>query len=284
MFLVLCILFCGWTSFASAHTIYMKDGSVIRADTVWEETLGYFLDEVSLYAYKKSGMPEHLVKRLAPLENQLLRSKNRLFQLIRQEVGDDTLKRYQSVIERYLVARKVVSYDKYGDTIHLERSKVKRVEYSSPPPSLAAGFIDPEDTEAKRAIDAEKAMLYERLREIRDKKSAYVPKDDSGLPRSGPVDYKKEMRKTQQQIKELEHNPLGYFLRYYPELVNFRGKPSSSDCYKLCGGASSSVAPPGDEQEEPVISATSDEKLQGYKRCMASCLGDEKEPEEVPKE
>ena len=231
--LSLWVLLCGGASTASAHKIHLQDGSVIRSDTVWEETLGYFMDEVSFYAYKKAGIPEQTVKRLELLQDQLIRSEERLLQLIRQQIGADALERYRGVIEKYLVKEEVVSYDKFGDTIHLERSKVDYIEYSSPPPSLAPGYIDPEDEETQRAIKAEKALLYERLRTIRDRKSAYVPDDTTVLPRSGPVDYKKEMRKTQEQIKELERNPLGYFLRYYPELVQFSARPSSSDCYTL---------------------------------------------------
>ena len=278
-----CLILCCSASVAPAHKIYMNDGSVIRADTVWEETLGYFMDEVSLYAYKKAGMPEHLVKALKPLQQQLVRSKERLFQLIRQRIGADALTRYQPIIEKYLVQKDVVSYDKFGDTIHLEREKVNHVEYSSPPPSLKAGFLDQDDTESRHAIEQEKALLYERLRTIREQKSAYAPSDESGAPRPGPVNYKQEMRNTQQRIKELERDPVSYFLRYHPELVDVRGEPRPSDCYTLCDGASAGAAPPDDEQKAPLIRAASDEKLQRYKRCMDACLqGDQKaqtEPE-----
>ncbi|MCP4396494.1 MAG: hypothetical protein GY801_04150 [bacterium] len=273
--LLLFVVLCGWPYMVPAHKIYMKDESVIRSDTVWEQTLGYFLDEVSLYAYKKAGMPERLVKRLTPLQDQLIRSKERLLQLITQQIGAEALRTYLPTIEKYLVEEKVVSYDKFGDTIHLERSKVKQIEYSKPLPPIAPGLIDPQDMETRRAIEAEKALLYERLRKIRDLKSDYVP-DDSGLSRSDPVNYKKEMRKTQQQLKELNRNPLGYFLRYYPDFVNFEGKLSSSDCHSLCGnGASSPPVPHDDDRETPLIRADSDEKLQRYKRCMASCLQEE---------
>ncbi len=159
--ILLFVVLCGRPYMAPAHKIYMKDESVIRSDTVWEQTLGYFLDEVSLYAYKKAGMPERLVKRLTPLRDQLIRSKERLLQLITQQIGAEALRTYLPTIEKYLVEEKVVSYDKFGDTIHLERSKVKRIEYSKPLPPIAPGLIDPQDMETRRAIEAEKALLYE---------------------------------------------------------------------------------------------------------------------------
>ena len=283
-FFFLCALLHGWTHVASAHTIHMKDGSTIHADSVWEETLGYFLDDVSLYACKKAGMPEHLVKRLGSLQYQLVRSKERLLQLIQQQIGAKALARYQTVLDKYLAKKEVVSYEKFGDTIHLGREKVKRVEYNSPPPSIGPGFIDPQDKETRRAIEAEKAMLYERLRKIREQKSAYVPEDTAPLMLHPEVDYKEAMRTTQQQIKELERNPIGYFLHYYPELVNFNGTPSSSDCYTFCDGASVSADPPDDEQEAPLIRAASDEKLQRYKECMNSCQNGGAKKSRIPEQ
>ena len=57
-------IFCGQRT--DAHKIYLLDGRIIEAENVFEEH-NALIDDVSLYGYKKAGIPPDVCAKLAPL-------------------------------------------------------------------------------------------------------------------------------------------------------------------------------------------------------------------------
>ena len=254
-----------WNSTALSHTIQTKDGRTISSPEVWEEVQGYYIDDVSLYAYKTAGMPAILVNKLADIQFQMIRSKDALLQRISSAIGAANFQKFRPTIEKYIEEKVVISYEKGGNTLSLDKEEVENIVYDTPPPPLKIHVIDANDAETRQAIAAEEARLYEKLREARETKNA--------LPAGDPEKrkYEASAQKIQGKINDLKRNPIGYFLRYYPASVTLSAPMTPEECAELCGGA------PSKGENKPTIAATSEEAML-YKRCVARCAN----PQQVP--
>ena len=261
----------GWNSTAFSHTIHTKDGRTISSPEVWEEVQGYYIDDVSLYAYKTAGMPASLVNKLSEFQLQMMRSKDALLQRISSAIGAANFQKFRPTLEKYIEEKVAISYEKGGNTLSLEKEEVEKIEYETPPPPLKINVIDANDAETRQAIAAEEERLYEKLREAREMKNT--------LPAGDPEkrQYEASAQKIQGKINELKRNPVGYFLRYYPKSVTLSAPLKPEECAELCGGA------PSKGENKPTIADTSEEALM-YKRCVARCTNprqkSEKEKEE----
>lgn len=247
-----------WNSTAFSHTIQTKDGRTISSPEVWEEVQGYYIDDVSLYAYKTAGMPVSLVNKLSEIQFQMIRSKDVLLQRISSAIGAANFQKFRPTIEKYIEEKVVISYEKGGNTLSLEKEEVESIVYETPPPPLKINVIDANDEETRQAIAAEEERLYEKLREARATKNT--------LPAGSPEKrkYEASAQKIQGKINELKRNPVGYFLRYYPKSVTLSAPLTPEECAELCGGA------PSKGENKPTIADTSEEAML-YKRCVARC-------------
>ncbi len=245
------------SSTALSHTIYTKDGRTISSPDVWEDVQGYYIDDVSLYAYKTAGMSDGLVNKLTELQFQIARTKEQLLHRIGSAIGAANVRKFQPTIEKYIEEKVVISYEKGGNTLSLEKDEVEKIVYETPPPPLKMDLIDSDDAETRQAIAAEEERLYEQLREARDSKNT-LPAGDPGKRM-----HEETAQKIQSKINELKRNPIGYFLRYHPKSVTLSAPMTPDECAKLCGGAPSKV-------DKPTIANTSEE-MTIYKRCVARC-------------
>lgn len=250
-------------SIAFSHTIYTKDGRTISSPEVWEDVQGYYIDDVSLYGYKTAGMPESLVNKLSDLQFQTAHTKDQLLQRIGAAIGAANVKKFQATLEKYIEKRVVISYEKGGNTLSLEKDDVEKIVYETPPPPLKMDSIHINDPETQQAIAAEEARLYEQLREGREAKN--VAPAGSAEKR----EYEAGAQKIQAKISELKRNPVGYFLRYYPDSVTLSTPLKPDECATLCGGT------PSKEGKVATIANTSEEAAI-YKRCVAHCTNPRK--------
>ncbi|GAK52345.1 hypothetical protein U14_03596 [Candidatus Moduliflexus flocculans] len=251
------------SSIAFSHTIYTKDGRTISSPEIWEDVQGYYIDDVSLYGYKTAGMPDPLVNKLSELQFQVARTKEQLFQRIGAVIGAANVKKFQAVLEKYIEEKVVISYEKRGNTLSLEKAEVEKIVYETPPPPLKMDSIHINDPETQQAIAAEEARLYEQLREGREAKNA------APAGSAEKREYETDAQKIQAKITELKHNPVGYFLRYYPDSVTLSTPLKPDECATLCGGT------PSKEGKVATIANTSEEAAI-YKRCVARCTNPKK--------
>ena len=245
------------TTPAFSHTIHTKDGKTVTSPDVWEETKGYFLDDVSLYGCKQAGMPAMLVNKLTVLENQMLLTKEQLLARIETLLGAANFQKYRAIIEKYIEQKIVVSYEKMGNTISIEKSLVEKIIYDAPPAPISLDMIQRDDAESRRAIKAEEQKLYQLLQEIRKEKASVAAGDPD------KYEYEREAQKIQARITELKYNPIGYFLRYAPKRVSLSAPLKPEECARICGGTASKVEKSTirDDSEEATI----------FQRCMARC-------------
>ena len=245
------------TTPAFSHTIHTKDGKTITSPDVWEETKGYFLDDVSLYGCKQAGMPAMLVNKLTVLENQMLLTKEQLLARIETLLGAANFQKYRAIIEKYIEQKIVVSYEKMGNTISIEKSLVEKIIYDAPPAPISLDMIQRDDAESRRAIKAEEQKLYQLLQEMRKEKASVAAGDPD------KYEYEREAQKIQTRITELKYNPIGYFLRYAPKRVSLSAPLKPEECARICGGTASKVEKSTirDDSEEATI----------FQRCMARC-------------
>ena len=202
---------------AFSHTIHTKDGKTISSPDVWEETKGYFLDDVSLYGCKQAGMPAALVNKLTAIENQMLLTKEQLLARIETLLGAANFQKYRAIIEKYIEQKIVVSYEKMGNTISIEKNLVEKIIYDAPPAPISVDMIQRDDAESRRAIKAEEQKLYQLLQEMRKEKASVAAGDPE------KYEYEREAQKIQARITELKYNPIGYFLRYAPKRNGLNG-------------------------------------------------------------
>lgn len=243
-----------------AHTLYLKDGRAINADDVWEEKLGYVIDDVTLYGLKKSGMPQGLRNVLVSLKDTPF-PQNTLIEKIQQKIGTANFQKYQKAFKTYLSEKTVISYEKRGNTIKIDKSLVKKIDYIEPK-SLPSNLFDEGDIESQNAVQHERERLQERLQRIKRYKSRY-----SAGARERQW-YKEDELEITELLRELNRDPLGYFLRRYPEKVNLMKPLSEEKCSDICGRELSSV-------NAPVIKDDSSEESH-FEACMWSCTGKEK--------
>ena len=242
---------------AFSHTIHTKDGKTISSPDVWEETKGYFLDDVSLYGCKQAGMPVALVNKLTALENQMLLTKEQHLARIETLLGAANFQKYRAIIEKYIEQKIVVSYEKMGNTISIEKNLVEKIIYDAPPAPISVDMIQRDDAESRRAIKAEEQKLYQLLQEMRKEKASVAAGDPE------KYEYEREAQKIQARITELKYNPIGYFLRYAPKRVSLSAPLKPEECTRICGGTASTVEKSTirDDSEEAAI----------FQRCMARC-------------
>jgi len=254
-------------SVALSHTIYTKDGRTISSPEVWEDVQGYYIDDVSLYGYKASGMPDNLVNKLSELQFQVARTKEQLFQRIGSAIGAANAQKFKTVLEKYIEEKAVISYDKRGNTLSLEKEEVEKIVYETPPPPLKLERINTNDPETRQAIAAEEERLYEQLREAR------TMKNTAPAGSTEKREYEADAQQVQTKINELKRNPVGYFLRHHPDSVTLSAPLKPDECATLCGGT------PSKEEKTSTIIANTSEEARIYKRCVARCTNPKKHVE-----
>lgn len=249
-----------------AHTILLKDGRKITADKVWQEEQGFQVTDLTIYGCKKDGVSESLLEDINTFKHRLTVTKELLLQHIEQKIGSNGMKIARQCLDTYIEKKVLLSYESHGATIGIDFASVQEVQYDTPQQPIRSNLIHPDDYETQQVIAKEKERLYALLDASRKRRA--------GLTAGSPVRsyYRKQEAIYQSLIDEIEHDPIGYFLRREPWKVHLSKVLSEKECASICGGKVSPVA-------TPTIRDTSSEHWD-FKHCMNYCTKPLREKEQ----